>query len=427
MPEFRLFSDEELAANTAELTGAFSAACAAGTPLEDAFRQAAEAIADLFLGRSDTLADQMQQKGPLVAASRQAGLAQLAETWGTALDAYYTVTVAAAELGALSSLRRDEAQSPADSVSAALALLHARACRTALEVHALLAAGFPGGAYARYRTMHELAVTTAVIAEHGRTPEHADLADRYLNHTHIEHYQQAEHYQRSSRQLGWQPFSEETMRGLKKERDRLTSRYGRGYREPYGWAAGLIKPLTFASLEAKADMDILRYLYITGSHLIHATAHGLRLTLQDATSAVAIAGPSDTGLAQPAQASLNALIDVTAGLVLHGGHPDDASILLNFAALHELRNRTWRLLDQAEDRKAGSPLHGETRRSPLAPDHGERPQVPRRPAPTVPTTSIPRSGVARTAAGRAWAHRRARDPPNCSRVARLLGAPGLGT
>jgi hypothetical protein len=106
-------------------------------------------------------------------------------------------------------------------------------------------------------------------------------------------------------------------------------------------------------LEAKADVDVLRYLYVTGSHLIHATAHSLRLTLapaQDGASAIVIAGPSDAGLAQPAQAPLNALIDVTAGLVLHGGHQDDLGVLLNFLALNELRSRTLRLLGQAEAR-----------------------------------------------------------------------------
>ena len=29
-------------------------------------------------------------------------------------------------------------------------------------------------------------------------------------------------------------------------------------------------------------MEVLRFLYVTGSHLIHATAHGLRLTLAPA-------------------------------------------------------------------------------------------------------------------------------------------------
>jgi hypothetical protein len=41
---------------------------------------------------------------------------------------------------------------------------------------------------------------------------------------------------------------------------------------------------------------------------------------QDAASAVVIAAQSDVGLAQPARASLNALIDVTA--VQHGRHPE---------------------------------------------------------------------------------------------------------
>jgi hypothetical protein len=214
--------------------------------------------------------------------------------------------VAAIELGALCSQRCAEAQVPADRVSSALALLHARTCQTALEVHALLAAGFPGGAYGRYRTLHELAVTTAVIAEHGRTPEHCDLADRYLDHTHIEHYQQARHFQRSSTHLGFQPFTQETMRMLKNERDRLITRYGRGYVQPYGWAIDLIRPLTFERLEAKANMDLLRYLYATGSHLVHATAHGLRISLapgQDRASAATIAGPSDDGLCRPARRS----------------------------------------------------------------------------------------------------------------------------
>jgi hypothetical protein len=344
VPELHLFSDEEIAANAAEAAEALAAAIAAGMEPEDAFRRSAEASADIFIER---LADHMQQQGPLVASRRDAGASRLAETWGAALDMYYTVTVAAAELGMLCSSRRNEGHAAAESVSSALELLHARACQTALEVHALLAAGFPGGAYARYRTLHELAVTTAVIAEYGRVPEHADLADRYLSHTHIEHYQQAKEYQRSSPHLGWQPFSQETMRGLRREHDRLISRYGRNYREAYGWADGLITPLTFARLEAKANMDVLRYMYVTGSHLVHASAHGLRMTVvptQVTASSGMIGGPFDIGLAQPAQASLNALLDVTAGLVLDDGRPEDATILLNLAALDELRRRTLRLL-----------------------------------------------------------------------------------
>jgi hypothetical protein len=143
------------------------------------------------------------------------------------------------------------------------------------------------------------------------------------------------------------------MKKLKKEHDRLLNRYGRAYREDYGWAAGLIQPpLNFARLEAKADMNYLRYLYVTGSHLIHATAHGISLTIPGlgAGEPLTLTGPSETNLAQPAEASLNALIAVTGGLVEHGPLPDDPNLHLTFLALHELRIRTTRLLNQAEDR-----------------------------------------------------------------------------
>jgi hypothetical protein len=61
---------------------------------------------------------------------------------------------------------RGDAQTPMDSVSGALALLHVRACQTSREVHALLATGFPGRCLRPVpHTLHELAVTAAVIAK----------------------------------------------------------------------------------------------------------------------------------------------------------------------------------------------------------------------------------------------------------------------
>lgn len=97
---------------------------------------------------------------------------------GSALEAYYTTTLAAAELRALAAQTRVDGQARFDSVARVLILLQARACQTSFEVRALLAAGFPGGAYGRYRTLHELAVIAILIAEHGPEHGHADLADQ---------------------------------------------------------------------------------------------------------------------------------------------------------------------------------------------------------------------------------------------------------
>jgi hypothetical protein len=99
--------------------------------------------------------------------------------------------------------------------------------------------------------------------------------------------------------MGWSPLPAGTM---KKEHDRLIGRYGRTYLDDYGWADGLIEPpLTFAGLEAKADLNYMQYLYVTGSHLIHASAHGMTLTIpgQDDAATLTLTGPSEPAWPSP--------------------------------------------------------------------------------------------------------------------------------
>jgi len=348
-----LFSDTELDTAVAQIAGAFEKALKAGQPADAALRQSAETFADLVMERSGVIADAMQQQSQAAEQRRRSGEAQLAAQWGDALGLYYTATLAAAELGALATAHQRRAAGHQDSYQVALAWLHARACQTSFEVHALLSAGYPGGAYARTRTLHELAVTAALIAEYGRQPQHADLAERYLCYMDIEQYQQAVHYQRSSRDLGLKPLSTAAHQRLRKTHDELIARYGTAYGKPYGWAAGLISSPSFAKLEAKADMRCLRYFYTTGSHHIHASAHGLRLTSppRDGNALTMLAGPSSTGLAQPAQGALNALVDVTAGLLVHSQPQPGFTGLINLAGLHELRNRAIDRFNQAETQR----------------------------------------------------------------------------
>ena len=61
----------------------------------------------------------------------------------------------------------------------ALADLHARACRTALDVFHLLESGLAAGAMARCRTLHELAVISMVLREYSSHEGHG-LAERFL-------------------------------------------------------------------------------------------------------------------------------------------------------------------------------------------------------------------------------------------------------
>jgi hypothetical protein len=149
---------------------------------------------------------------------------RLRKHWGKALDLYFAVAVCAEEAGATFNDRhRPAAEEHQDLVFEAMTGLHARACRTALEVHRLLAGGFPMGALSRCRTLHELAVTMIILAEHGRQSDHVDLAERFLLHSVVMSYQDALVYQENCGALGYEPFTPEDMAEMKRRVSRCGS------------------------------------------------------------------------------------------------------------------------------------------------------------------------------------------------------------
>jgi hypothetical protein len=251
---------------------------------------------------------------------RRSGEAQLVGQWGAALGLYSTATLAAAELGALATSLWRRAPEHHDTYQVALAWLHARACQTSFEVRALLTAGYPGGAYARTRTLHELAVSAAVIAGYGRRPQHADLAERYLHHMDIEQYQQAERYQRSSRELGHQPAKHGCHPAAEKDPRRADSPLRRR-----------LPPAIRVGRRAELPARVVRQARSQSRHALpalllhHRQPPHPRQRLRpapdqpprDGNVLDMLAGPTSAGLAQPAQGALNALVDVTAGLLLH--------------------------------------------------------------------------------------------------------------
>lgn len=78
--------------------------------------------------------------------------------------------------------------------------LHARACQVAGEIITLMESGYADGAMARWRTLHEIGVVIALIAEHGD-----DLAERYLAHDTVETARALDVYQKTHAALGYAP------------------------------------------------------------------------------------------------------------------------------------------------------------------------------------------------------------------------------
>src|SRR5207249_4560247 len=92
---------------------------------------------------------------------------RLAKTWTEAFTLYEVILLSAFDAGSsFDQGHRPPAAQENDFTFEALTSLHAQACLVAGEVFELLKGGWPHGAHARSRTLHELAVFAGVIAEH---------------------------------------------------------------------------------------------------------------------------------------------------------------------------------------------------------------------------------------------------------------------
>jgi hypothetical protein len=259
---------------------------------------------------------------------------RLRARWGRALDLFYAVYVSCLELGEEINRRRPPSTSD-DYRTEALVRLHARSCMVASDVYALLCSGHPNGAMARARTLHEYAVVAYVLAE----GTNAD-AERYLLHAAVDNYKRATAFQPVAERLGYEPFAEEEMQALRKSYDELLARFGSDFRSQYGWASsiGVSRP-TFRDLEMHAGISHLRPYYQWYSDAVHAGAKAAESALVvRGPHSVLLAGPTNSGLADPAQSAVVALTQITTTLVV-SRKPLSAEDLLALVAIRKLMDK----------------------------------------------------------------------------------------
>jgi hypothetical protein len=193
--------------------------------------------------------------------------------------------------------------------------LHARAMTVTDEVLSLLSAGLASGALARWRTLHELAVTAAFVGEHGEP-----TAERYLAHRAVTRYRHGLEYQRQLENSGEPPLSEADLEANKRARDTVVAQFGPAFKHEYGWAAdalGKDRP-TFREIEDAARHGHLRPYYQYASGRVHAGAHGLLLEIADGDERALITGAWASGLTDPLQLTALSLRGVTAELLMAG-------------------------------------------------------------------------------------------------------------
>lgn len=241
---------------------------------------------------------------------------RLARTWRQPLHYYARFLRVVAYIAELVTAHVNEQRLLESSrLTEALLMLHARALTVASEVEALMRAGFPDGATARWRTLHEIAVTAAFLVEHGE-----DAAARYLDHFPCEQLKGARFYEEHRQALGEEPLEAQFLNALEADVARLVKQYGEPFRRDNGWAAEALqlKQVTFFDVERAVKLDFMRPYYRGASEQVHASSRGafMRAGLinQQSTIEMLVAGPSNYGFADAAINSARALLTTTVSL-----------------------------------------------------------------------------------------------------------------
>jgi hypothetical protein len=288
------------------------------TTIEDDFKKWLNSVPDLIETISDALSNDIcttlkrkWAKGAVRQQRREAAFQRrLHRKWRRPLDLLSLLLVLSQEFGdaANSRLRRHLKELGPHLVDA-ITRLHARGCQVSSEIMVLLRAGLADGAMARWRTLHEIVVTTLLLYGAGN-----DVAERYLLHDAIQSWKAATQYQEHCAALGSVPIPQREIDRLGGVKDALVKRCGEDYKSDYGWAASYIgnKNPRFASIEKVVGIAHLRPYYKMASDRVHANAKGMLFQIgileeQD----LLLAGPSAFGLADPGQSAAISLAHVT--------------------------------------------------------------------------------------------------------------------
>ena len=200
--------------------------------------------------------------------------------------------------------------------------LHAKGCLVAREIFCLLLNGFADGAHARWRALHELAVTGMFL---GRCDE--DTVEKYFLHECVESYKGALMHRKYEGRLQTKGVSDEQLAELKALHDSVVEKYGQDFKNSYGWAESFLnkKRVNFLDIEEYVGLDHWRPYYKWASQNIHATAKTLTssLGMVEAKDEGLLVGPSNSGLTDPAHSMAISLVQLTTVLLSVNPNLDD--------------------------------------------------------------------------------------------------------
>ena len=155
--------------------------------------------------------------------------------------------------------------------------LHARTLVTLTEVCQLVQWGFGDGAQARSRTVHEYVVISMILSSDTSNI----ISERYQDRAIFEAVKELKLFEQLRAKGVWRPeteiYDERSRAALEARAIRARKCWGDEITQEYGWARPALseavasrKRILFTDLEQAVGMDIARFQYIQGNHMIHA-------------------------------------------------------------------------------------------------------------------------------------------------------------
>lgn len=221
----------------------------------------------------------------------------LYDTWKTPIDLTEILLGASQELSQNIIDQLTTKRSTLNAKQNALLKLHARAIRIGREVLTLIKAGYPDGAIARWRSLHEIAVIAFFLQENKVV-----ISKRFLEHQSIIQYKRALEFNKHCDMLGYHPIEGHELSGFKKEVDKLCKKYGNSFSNDYGWLPKnqFPKKRNFYELEKRIKIDWLRPYFSLACDALHGGSKGFYcLGLTDDLQDYLFSGYSSIGLNDP--------------------------------------------------------------------------------------------------------------------------------
>lgn len=273
---------------------------------------------------SNSLLESLKRRAPKMLEERR-GLSRAFEKrcfkrWEPVLDLLEMMIVIVHEVSEETDKQyRPIAQEQDDVTFEALSQLQPRAILKAREIMCLLKSGFPDGALATWRSLHELAVTAHFISKHGN-----EIAYRYLASFYFAAKAAAISHNEKADRAGMEKFSQADLDELLATCDALKKEIGGSLKKDHEWARPALKlpdnsNIQFFHLEKDVGLDHWRPRFKWATQHIHAGHRpGNRLLgMVEAQKPLHLVGPSNSGFVDPVHMTAITLNLITSNFLLH--------------------------------------------------------------------------------------------------------------